>query len=1335
MGDDVSLYEDLLARSKSALEKQDYEAGMSQLKEALEGAGENLKAQIEDTISSTDELVRAGKEIEAEMERVSSHIERARSSLESLRYKDALSYSKRAESEADKAISGRLGDMIRDIRDAMKAMKTADEYSQESRDLLDTAQNAVKKGDYLEAISSFTEARDKIQEIHFQTVLRVIAKAKDKFVLAKKVGVDMSEALRLLNASRQSLKSHNYEEAIRLAEQSEDAVETSLQLFYKARDELVELAKSVKLAKSFDQDVSEPKRLLAEAKKAFESRDYVEASRATSEGISIARRSAFDVAQQKLDEADRAVKLAISVGAEVTEAEGLLEKASASMTDEDLLEAVSKATESLEAASSGLSTALNDRLTSIDEFISQSAVEDETIAAVKEKIETARARVTAKEFEEAHQSVSEIAAGLEDLCKDECERLEKVAREKLQMASSMDMDTADARVLMTRAEELMEKKAYQDALMRLKDVTGTLDETMFRALQANFSSIKDTLEEAKTLGIDTADAKDRLKEARTKAETHEFREAFDLSISTEELIRDKISKHDAVKEKASKAEELIAEAEKNKVDVSGLQSKLDEARDVFAEGRIDDAENMLTNLIEDTERQLAMYLAAKFILISKENIDLALGHGISVEYAQKLLSNAKDRMKGKDYDEALELSKKASESARSALETGVNEMVKDVRRIVTDAKNVSIDTVGPEKLVDKAVELAQKAEFSEALRCLESAKEDIDHVRNLSSQAAAEIKNARKSLNDAETLNMSVDQARDPLEQAVEALTRNQYAIALELAKKSSEMSLEATKSSIWKTLERFRERMEEAASNGLYVGVAERCVAEGVEAFNGGRYQDALKLAMQCEAEMERAELQKDISTQAVESAKKKLADAIAEGINAEAAADVVASAEKLLSKGKYTDALSKAIESGDVLHEIREDLDSARIEFSAAREQVDRLKKVNIDTTGCDEILDMAHEYLSSQNFEKFNDALARCSNKSSALFESSVNDLMDETKGMLSKAKAMGINTKVCEDLLEVASTSFSERLWDFAYQQAQTCRGKCIELVEKKISNLVDDAEGRLEALGHVGAGVKPIRTLIDEAKSTMASGNHVRAFDILMDADQKIQVIEDSNRKYLDIMIAAESAIDNLRRLGGSIKEAERLLALADLEKEKDYDSAIELVAEALDTAQTSMESFAPDITGSISTEGLYSGVESEVVITLRNNGKAAARALKMDLSGAFDLTSIKGLGDLEPGSEGRVVARIVPHDEEEIVISANVSSRRRFDTLTDTTEIEQKVKVFPSGPPFKIARAKEVSRCVLCQGKIKSGFDIVSCRCDSQLHLACAKRGGRCPVCGQKYSF
>ncbi len=1335
MGEDVSLFEDLLSRSKSALEKQDYEGGISQLNEALEGAGENLKGQIEEAISKASDLSRAGQDIGADTERVTGHIERARAALEDLRYRDALSYAKRGESDAEKAISNRLTDQIRDIKDGIKSMKTVDEDSKETRELLDKTQEAIRGKNYPEAIDIYKEAHKKIRDIHFQAVLGVIAKAKDKFVLAKKVGVDMTKAIELLNKSRASLRKDEFENAIKLAEDSEDAVETALQLFYRARDELVELTKTMKLMKELGIDTQDIKLRLDEAKKSFEKKDYENSSKALSEGISAGRTKIHEIVVSKTDMADGAIKLGKSIGAEVADAEAAFQKAAESMTGEDLANSIKLAEESLDAANNAISFTLNARLRSLEEFIDGFEKKDDSMIAAKEQIAAARKHIDAGEFEETNQIISSVTSSLENVGKEECERLATTVREKLDAARSIGVDVQAVEDALKDVDGLIEAKSYDDAMVKVRSAAEKADEASFRFLQAEFSSIKDTMEEAKALDMDVSDIKDRLTEARSKAEDQRYRESYDLAMAIKTAIGERVVRHDTIKEKINRATGLIQEAAKSKADVSGLDEELKKAIAVFEEGRLDDAEASLDALIDDTEKRLAMYLAAKLILTSKETLDLSVSHGIDVEEPQGLLSKAKDEMKDKNYDLALELSRKSSEMAEAALANGVNELIKDVRRIVAEAKNVSMDTTTPDRLVEKAVELAKEGDYAEALKCIDSAKEDVDHIRNLNAQATAEIKSARASLKEAEMLNMDIVQPREMLEQAVEALTRHQYAIAIELGKKSSETSVEITKATVRKTLDEFKGRIDKASEEGVYVGTAERCVAEGIEAFNTNRYHDALKLAMKCEAEMERAELQKDISSKAVENARRKISDAKLDGIAAESAIELVEKAEQLLKKGRYTDALAAAIESGDALHEIREHFDSARIEFAAIREQIERLKKVDIDTSKCDEMLNVAQSHLTALEFDKFTGSLVECSKMVSDLFERSINDLMEESKTKITMAKSLGINTKACEDLLEVARTSLSERLWDFAYKQARECGSKCSALVDKKLTGLILDASARLEALGHIGAAVKSIRESMEEAKTAGGAGDHVKAFDILMDIDQKIAIIEDSNRKYLDISIAAESAIENLRRLGGQVREAERLVALADLEKEKDYDSAIELVAEALDTAQTELESYAPEITGWIETEGLYHGQEGEVTIVLRNSGKAEARAITLDLSGEFELKHVQDIQTIGPGGEERLTVRIVPKADDELSMSASIKVKRPFDTITDSFDIDSKMKIYPAGEPFRMSQAAGVAKCKICQGKIKEGFEIVACRCGSEHHLACAKRAGECPVCSQRYQF
>lgn len=1333
MGDDVAIFEDQLTKAKSALENQEYEACMSQIKEVLEGAGEDIKSQVGASISRAEELVSAGEELGADMSRVAAHAERARKALDDLKFKESLSYAKKAESDGEGALSNRFQELARETRDTIKKMKNAKEDVSVPQQLLDQAMSALKEKKYIEALHALNTAHEKVHQAEFNSVLEIISQARDRFVLAKKVGVDMTKAIMLLNTSRDNLKLGKFEEAIRYAEQSRKEIDTALEMFYKARDQVVDLAKAVKFAADLGADPAKGKEMLAGARKAFEAQDYGKTGTLTNKGLTELKHLARDKVMEDIDVSDKAVKLGKEIGADVTEAEDVLQRAIEFLDKEEMLESVRLAQSSKSACDAAVTRTMSDRFESIGQFVKGFA--GDGLSDVGESITLARQYVASCEFDKAHSLLKDVTGKIETIGQGECDRLIAQAKGKIECLRSMEGDVADLEILLTRAEEALSRKVYEDATARSRDIIQQVDEQSGRMVQTEFSALKDVLEEAKTIGIDTEDARSRLKEARAKADSQDNAEAFRIVKGINADLKKSIERYDEIKGKIRKAEELISEAGKTKVDVSPLLRMLDNARKAFSNGQLDDAEKILDKCTADTEKSLGMFLAAKFILSSKEGIDLAQENNIEVAGQVDLLAKAKEQMKLKRYDEALAIAKRCDAETRQIISTTIADMTKDLQRLLTDARNVGVDTAGPEKLAQNALGLVKEGNFAEALKCITSSKEDINHVKNLSSQAALEIRVARNNLRDAETLDIDVARSYELLNQAVEALTRHQYAIALELARKSSESSSEVTKSRIWGTLEKFRERIDKAAEEGLHIGTAEECVSEGIAAFKEGRYQDSLKLAMRCEMEMERAELQKDISTRAVEMAKRKLSDSMAEGIKSERLAELVERANALLAEGKYVDAMTAAIESGDELHNIRENLDSSRIELSGVRERVDRLKKVGLDTTEVDEVLDMAQDYLTAHEFAKCRDALKRASAKAAGLFETSIQGVMDTNKTMIAKAKAMGINTKDCENLLEVANTSFSEKLWDFAYQQAAACRESCLKLVSKKMTTLLDELEGRMASLKKLGASVGLMEGMASDAKKAISDGDVGKAFQLLMDADQRSSGIEDAHKKYLDISMAAESAIEILGRFGLSRREPERLVAMADIEREKDYDSAIELLAEALDTAKEMMEAYSPDITGSISAPGLQQAVEGSVVVTLKNVGKALAKDIVVQAEGDFEVVKGGNMQMLKPNTEAPVEIRIVPRQSGTIPVKVSVSAKRQLDGKGLKFELEESVNVYPAGPPFKLGRATDSTRCISCQGRIKPGFDILTCRCGGQLHLSCAKRTNACPVCGQKYVF
>jgi tetratricopeptide (TPR) repeat protein len=1334
IGDDVSIFDDQLSKAKSSLENQEYEACLSQIKEVLEGAGDDLKSQINSSISRAEEIVAAGEELNADMSRVNSHVEHAKTALASLKFKESLSYAKKAEADGETSITSRFQELLRETRESIKKMKNAKEDITIPQQLFEQAQSAMKEKKYIEALHALNAAYENANQAQFDAVLEVIQKARDRFVLAKKVGVDMTKAVMLLNTARDHVKLKKYEEAIDYAEQSRKEIDKSLDMFYKARDHIVELSKAVKAAADLGADPGQIKNLLTEARKSFEAQDYARTVEIAQKGISSLRKIAHDGAMAAIDLSDRSIKIAKQIGADVTEAEGVLQKAVECASNDNLIDCVNFAKSSKEAADASMTRVMSDRIQNMDQFVK--GYSGEGLLEVPEMITQVRQYVAAYEFDKANELLTEVTHSIENVGEAECKRIIATASSKIDTLRSMGGDVSDLEILLLRANESLSRKVYEDGTARGREIIDQANEHVSKLVQAEYSAVKDTLEDARTIGIDIEDAKDAIRDASGKLERQQLGEAYAIIHQTNENLHQRISRYDGIKTKIHHAEDLMSEAGRTKADVSAIARLLDAGKNSFSTGDLDDAETSLDKCIADAEKSLGMYLAAKFILSSRENIELAQANNINVDSVIGLLAKAKDMMKLKDYEEALAIAKNCDEEARRLIQTSISDSIKELQRLLSDATNVGVDTIGPEKLAAKAAELSKTANFVEALRCVTLAKDDINLVKNLSSQAAVEIRVARTNLKDAETLDMDVGRAREFLDQAVEALTRHQYAIALELSKKSSETSSEITRNRIWGTLEKFKEKVEKAASDGLHLGMSERYVAEGVAAFKEGRYQDSLKLAMKCEMEMERAELQRDISARAVEMAKKKLTDATTEGIKNERLAELVEKATRMFEEGKYVDAMAAAIESGDELHSMRESLDSCRIELSSVRERIERLKKINIDTSESDEIVEMAQDYMSAHEFAKCRDALKRGAAKAASQFESSIREVMDQNQQMITKAKSMGIDTKACEDLLEVANTSFSESLWDFASQQAAACRENCLQLISKKMTNLVEDLEKKVESLKKYGASTKNIEDLLRAARVATQNDDVAAAFQSLMEADSKVPGIEDSHKKYMDILIAAESTIENLGKYGLSKREPERLVAMAEIEKDNDYDSAIELLAEALDTAKDQMETYSPDINGMIASgPGLQEATEGVLMLTLKNIGKALGRDISVEVIGDFKVLESPVVPALKPNSEATVGLRLIPKSNGSVPIKISISSKRQVDGKIQTMELEDTVNVFPAGPAFKLGRSTETTRCISCQGRIKPGFDIVTCRCGGQLHLSCAKRTNVCPVCGQKYNF
>jgi CARDB len=241
----------------------------------------------------------------------------------------------------------------------------------------------------------------------------------------------------------------------------------------------------------------------------------------------------------------------------------------------------------------------------------------------------------------------------------------------------------------------------------------------------------------------------------------------------------------------------------------------------------------------------------------------------------------------------------------------------------------------------------------------------------------------------------------------------------------------------------------------------------------------------------------------------------------------------------------------------------------------------------------------------------------------------------------------------------------------------------------------------------------------------------------MDAETLLSKIETLHKEYLDAKYEAESAITVAKKFGLPTRESDRLVAMAEIERDKDYPSAIGMLGEAAEVTRGSLDKFSPEITIVIKPVELKHEQRGMISFDVTNRGKALAKDLKMEFHGGnIEVESVPDIPGLKAGETRSISVPVLPKQAGEIEVTIAIAAKRVFDGKSFDFTAKTPIKVVPREPTARTARATEMTTCSSCNGKVKPGFDIAVClKCNSTEHLACAKRTKKCGNCGATLEF
>ncbi|HZY69674.1 MAG TPA: hypothetical protein VFF67_01680 [Thermoplasmata archaeon] len=388
-----------------------------------------------------------------------------------------------------------------------------------AREKLAGLQEPFARREYAKVVESASSIDRELHQATYAEVSKTLAGFQGMVVRAKREGSDTSLAENLLHNARQALENGRPLEAVQLATRSEAELErVELQLRI-AQSSFAMIEKRVAEAEQGQVVAPAAKEMLEAARGALQRKDYPTVlERAI--GASDALRTAVEQqrrAREALDHAGRALKEAVDLGAEATEAVPKLDAARTAAQRGDYPVAILRAREVVEASRWAIERTYAGALAEMRQLIETArsggdpTVLEAAITRLAEAESALGARDWAKATERLEGARADIFRVLDQLVRGRLEELDR----RYGATGAIAPTEAESRAeLARRVAELRDARAYGSLLQ-------VVDEEIVRATEAHKAQLKkrlDALREwllvGEKLGVDTTPVMELFSEAK-----------------------------------------------------------------------------------------------------------------------------------------------------------------------------------------------------------------------------------------------------------------------------------------------------------------------------------------------------------------------------------------------------------------------------------------------------------------------------------------------------------------------------------------------------------------------------------------------------------------------------------------------------------------------------------------------------------------------------------------------------------------------------------------------------------------------------------------------------
>jgi hypothetical protein len=918
-------------------------------------------------------------------------------------------------------------------------------------------------------------------------------------------------------------------------------------------------------------------------------------------------------------------------------------------------------------------------------------------------------------YEEAFSHIVECKTSISGYAKNSIGK----AEDRLKGLMEMKGDLNDSEERLKQAKTLLEEENYPESLKISKETSQILNHQQQKIVSDLASSIIESIQKAKGKGMDVSELNDKIRRANQAIGKKDYLDAYLIMTKSKEETLTFIGEHDELSEALLDLRIRIEDAAKQDIDVSTCQNKLERAESALASSSFNRVTELVRECKSEIEQLAITHSIQEKMELGKKCIEIAKSLDIDTSEMELQLKKTVIYMNKGQFDNALNSAKTTSEKAEELCNVKISDMLSNAYSMIIEAKKIGLDVLTVEVLYQKAEEALELRRYEKAAKYASQSLGEIEEIRDESQRTANIINLAGNYIQEAENIKADVSEAKKLLDKAFSELKNNEYLASIELGKKCIRIAKKAKELKVSDAISSFQSIIDKSKRDGVDVSKAESLLEESRVALADEDYNEALRLAMQSESEVERVDLQKKMAAEIIAVTAAKLKEAEKKGIQADSVRKLLIKAATSLKNHDYVKALEFALESGMVLSESTEEYERASTTLQAARARINESDDIGVDVKKAKELLDTARSAFEDKKFTTSMKFAKETIKEAKRSYVGHLSIPIENCERLIKTASDLGVNVTRANNMLNEAKAALEEE----SYAQVAVFTENCKRLIERDITRnmfeKLSKAKSELASQEKKGEDIAEVTAILKSGESYLEGKEYINAAKYIQKLMVQMELEEPKGP------VAEEAPAE---------EEMEEVAPKPDLDLEP---LISELAGKLLRISKSGIHTKSAEKLLNEAQTVAESDPEQAKNLELTNSGKSVAKDVTFEKNGEdFEIEGLEPIKIIKANEKKEIPLKIKANNTGEIKFDLDITFSRIFDGKTIEAFLSQEVQIgkkVAKEPSFKKVKADKTLKCYACNGKIKPGFVVIECNCGNTYHEACGDRIGKCPMCGTKF--